>query len=174
MDVLQTCCQYLERYRYAVKWGERQGSSRAIIARRHFAVCLFHNWYLVSGHIIDVVFNDCDFRFYGELKEIIVKVARDSAIAYRQTLDKRSEWLQRSIQCSDTEFKRIWEERGRENAECKGLSDFCAMFDDECLFYSWVMGNDHAADPPQAWFLFGRRYRTGILMGQSSIVIRMR
>lgn len=171
MDALATSREILLSYRVAVRGGGdgEAENNTPDVARRQLSICLWHNWYIICGEVIEMVFNDPKFTFYGDLKQTIVKVARDRAIIQNRNLENLQERLLKFIKHTDSESLRTWEDRWKHNAKFKGLRDFCAMLHHECTFYSWVMGNDHAVPPPQTWYLFEESYRSGILMEQFSM-----
>lgn len=125
----------VEMYWYGLR---RRDHALLTHARRHFVKHAYTYWSKVSIQVIRMLFHDPRFAFTGELKELVVRVARDH-LCLERGHPYRLRDLMRKV-C-------MWRQR-----------EFWSMLQDE-LKHSWTIGELWAHPPPNTWFAYEKQYR---------------
>ena len=107
-------------------------------ARRHFVKHAYKYWSKVSMRVIQMLFHDPRFAFMGELKELVVRVARDHLC-----FEKGHHYCLRDLMLT---------------ACMRRQRKFWSMLQDE-LKYSWAIGELWARPPPNNWFGYEKQCR---------------
>ena len=122
--------------------GVKRGSSQiADDAKRSLLRKLQRHWPDLGPALVREVFNNPKFVFYGELKQLTVKVARDHVLS-------TSCHLMQGLHRQSLKSKP------------KGEAEFYAMLKDEFNFYSFATGSMVCMSPPNTWHSLESSYQT--------------
>ena len=122
--------------------GVKRGSSQiADDAKRSLLRKLQRHWPDLGPALVQEVFNNPKFVFYGELKQLIVKAARDHVL---------------STSCHPMHGLH----RESSKSKPKREAEFYAMLEDEINFYSFATGCIDCMSPPNTWYSLESSYQS--------------
>lgn len=141
----------MSRYRFAVRESDESHVNQET---RSFALNLYRDWPYVAREVVYIAFNDPDYIFFGDLKQVLVKVARDRARVDTPNLSHFKRWLMVSMAWNQSKFQIIWDDRPRRYAQFRGEREFCNMLKEELDYYACASGTNR----PNTWESSERRY----------------
>ena len=128
----------LATYHYGVKLGSPQIADDG---KRSLLRKLQRHWPDLGPALVQEVFNNPKFVFYGELKQLIIKAARDHVLSTNCHL---MQGLHRQAM----------------ESQPKGEAEFYAMLEDEFSFYCFATGSRVCMSPPNTWYSLESSYQT--------------
>ena len=128
----------LATYHYGVKRGSPQIADDG---KRSLLRKLQRHWPDLGPALVQEVFNNPKFVFYGELKQLIVKAARDHVL---------------STSCHPMHGLH----RESSKSKPKREAEFYAMLEDELNFYCFATGCIVCMSPPNTWYSLESSYQS--------------